>query len=253
MSSMFEISLEELISILEARYTMNALFISRLSRHFFQKTGVQIGDSILDPKIVHWFLELVAIRLLGNDRSKPLISKDDLSGLAVYLSNGYPLGLDDPEVAAIFMEELQKRVAGFVEEISNPASGKDSYDDYWDWAQAIKSASDKYELSLVGGYDETKLIMVYDEVVRNLYSKEQYVASNLREDQLAAMKERQIDMVRSGHMLIAPQSGPERLDFIKKLDLYIKQIIEPRAEMVIRLIRLTRIEFVCVEAARIYG
>ena len=115
MSSTLEISLEELTNILEARYTMNTMFIVRLNQHFFQKTGVQMGNSVLDSKIVHWLLELVATRLLDNDRSKPLVSRDDLSGLAVYLSNGYPLGLDDPEVAAIFMEELQKRVAVFLE------------------------------------------------------------------------------------------------------------------------------------------
>ena len=90
--------------------------------------------------------------------------------------------------------------------------------------QAIKHAADKHELSLVAGYDEAKLIMVYDEVVRRLYSKEQYVAFNLREDQLEGMRDERINAVRSDLLRIAPQSGSERLDFIKKLDLYIQQI-----------------------------
>ena len=248
-----DITLEELSGILEARYAMNVLFISRLNGHFFRETGTKIENLLLEPKIVHWFFELVARRLLDNDRSKPLISNDDLTGLLIYLNNGQPIGLEDEAEAAIFLEELRKRVSAFMQEAGNHLPGQNPYEEYWRWVTTIRFIANEEGVDLAGGYDEVKLIKLYDKVVRHLYSKDQFLAYNMREDQLAAMKEERINMVRANLLRMDPQAGQDRLNYIKTVDSYIKQQVEPEIDKVIATIRRVRGEFVTLEAARIYG
>lgn len=204
----------------------------------------------LEKTLVEMVTDMVAKRLKKNDRSVALFSSADIDQIASVLTANIEGDLDFDTVERMQFESFAKAALKNIYEsarLSWERPGKDMYDSYWDWLEAILDIADER------GIEATEVLSsqeASDEVVRRLRSREEFLAAGKRYQDLFSA-----NMLKDLYLepLLALVGEENNEEFRKEIEKEIEEEVMPELREHAEKAKAIMGAYFQSEAARIYG
>lgn len=174
------LKVETIKAILLAKFLSDSERSDRVVRMIQEEMNIPVvATSILDMElkinVIKKMAAIISERLVAGDRAVPILSIEDFDELFSNYIDAKVAGETDIdeenriEMSRVAMASLRNTFNYFVEQANG---GKDPYDEYWRVVNVVKNLANDEMLDPGKPLTEE----LYDEVIRRLLTREQYIA-----------------------------------------------------------------------------